>query len=87
LAPARGPIAAVTVSGRRTNRRTTPDRDLIIALVSPRCRSGAAPRTLIPGKKYLDAKDDTFAKAGKVGLWTKADAQTSFDNFRAKELE
>ncbi|MCI0705242.1 MAG: DUF1080 domain-containing protein [Planctomycetia bacterium] len=39
------------------------------------------------GKKYLDAKDDTFPKAGKVGLWTKADAQTSFDNFQAKELK
>jgi hypothetical protein len=39
----------------------------------------------LDGKKYLDAKDDTFTKAGKVGLWTKADAQTSFDNFRVKE--
>jgi hypothetical protein len=33
------------------------------------------------GKKYLDVKDDTFKKAGKVGLWTKADAQTRFDDF------
>ena len=41
----------------------------------------------VDGKKYLDAKDGTFTKAGKVGLWTKADAQTSFDNFRAKELK
>jgi hypothetical protein len=41
----------------------------------------------LDGKKYLDAKDDTFAKAGKVGVWTKADAQTSFDNFRVKELK
>jgi hypothetical protein len=41
----------------------------------------------LDGKKYLEAKDDTFTKAGKVGLWTKADAQTSFDNFRAKELK
>lgn len=41
----------------------------------------------VDGKKYLDAKDDTFAKAGKVGLWTKADAQTSFDDFRAKEFK
>ncbi len=41
----------------------------------------------VDGKKYLDAKDDTFAEAGKVGLWTKADAQTSFDDFRAKELK
>ena len=31
------------------------------------------------GKKLLEAADDTFAKAGKVGLWTKADAQTRFD--------
>ena len=41
----------------------------------------------VDGKKYLDAKDDTFTKAGKVGVWTKADAQTSFDNFQAKELK
>ena len=41
----------------------------------------------LDGKKHLDAKDDTFTKAGKVGLWTKADAQTSFDDFRAKELK
>lgn len=38
------------------------------------------------GKEHLKAKDDTFAKSGKVGLWTKADAQTYFDDFRAKEL-
>ena len=38
------------------------------------------------GKKQLEAKDDTFTKAGKVGLWTKADAQTYFDDFQAKEL-
>jgi hypothetical protein len=33
-------------------------------------------------KKVLEAKDDAFAKAGKVGLWTKADAQTYFDNLQ-----
>jgi hypothetical protein len=33
------------------------------------------------GKKMLDARDDTFTKAGKVGLWTKSDARTYFDNF------
>jgi hypothetical protein len=32
------------------------------------------------GKKYLDAKDTTFKEAGKIGLWTKADAQTHFDD-------
>jgi hypothetical protein len=32
------------------------------------------------GKLYLDVQDDTFPAAGKVGLWTKADAQTYFAN-------
>ncbi|MBI3465826.1 MAG: DUF1080 domain-containing protein [Planctomycetes bacterium] len=31
------------------------------------------------GKLHLDVKDDTFTSGGKVGLWTKADAVTSFD--------
>jgi hypothetical protein len=35
----------------------------------------------LDGKKYLEAKDSTFPMAGKVGLWTKADAQTNFDDF------
>jgi hypothetical protein len=38
----------------------------------------------LDGKKLLDAKDDTIAKAGKVGLWTKADAVTYFDDFRVQ---
>jgi hypothetical protein len=36
----------------------------------------------LDGKKYLEVKDDTFPKAGKVGLWTKADAQTRFDDLK-----
>lgn len=32
------------------------------------------------GKLHLDAKDDAIKGAGKIGLWTKADAQTYFDN-------
>lgn len=31
-------------------------------------------------KKYLDAKDDTFPEPGKIGLWSKADAQSHFDD-------
>jgi hypothetical protein len=41
---------------------------------------------LLDGKKQLEVKDDAFAKAGKVGLWTKADAHTYFDDFQAKEI-
>jgi hypothetical protein len=38
----------------------------------------------LDGKKMLDAKDDTFTKAGKVGLWSKSDAQTHFDEFQVR---
>jgi hypothetical protein len=34
----------------------------------------------VDGKKYLEAKDDTFKEAGKIGLWTKADASSAFDD-------
>lgn len=33
-------------------------------------------------EKQFDGKDTTIAKAGKVGMWTKSDAQTHFDNFQ-----
>lgn len=34
-------------------------------------------------KKRLEVKDDTFPKAGMIGLWTMADACSSFDNLQA----
>ena len=34
------------------------------------------------GTKVLDATDDTFKDAGRVGLWTKADSVIQFDDFR-----
>jgi hypothetical protein len=38
----------------------------------------------LDGKKYLQAKDSTFPEAGKVGLWSKSDAQTHFDAFEVR---
>ncbi len=35
----------------------------------------------LDGEKLLESDDDTFTKSGGVGLWTKADAATSFDDF------
>jgi hypothetical protein len=32
------------------------------------------------GKKYLDVHDSTFPEAGKIGLWSKSDAQSHFDD-------
>jgi hypothetical protein len=34
------------------------------------------------GKHLFDVEDKTFAEAGKVGVWTKADSVTLFDDFR-----
>jgi len=36
--------------------------------------------------KYLDVRDGTFTEPGKVGLWTKADAQTQFDDLSVRTL-
>lgn len=36
---------------------------------------------LFNGKKLFDVEDETFKDAGKVGLWTKADSVTLFDDF------
>jgi hypothetical protein len=33
------------------------------------------------GKKVIKAKDESFKDTGKVGLWTKADSLTLFDDF------
>jgi hypothetical protein len=38
------------------------------------------------GKHTLEITNDTFAKPGKVGFWTKADAVTSFDQLKIVAL-
>jgi uncharacterized protein YfiM (DUF2279 family) len=38
----------------------------------------------LDGKKLLEAKDSAIQKAGKIGLWTKADAQSHFDNLEVE---
>jgi hypothetical protein len=37
----------------------------------------------LDGKKIWDVTDETFTGPGKIGLWSKADAQTHFDEFKA----
>jgi hypothetical protein len=32
-------------------------------------------------------EDDTFTDAGKVGLWTKADSVTSFDDLKIESYD
>jgi hypothetical protein len=38
------------------------------------------------GKILFEARDETFARAGRVGLWTKADSVTHFDDLRCEKL-
>jgi hypothetical protein len=42
--------------------------------------SGTRITCYLDGTKYLETDDSTFADAGKIGLWSKADAQSYFDD-------
>jgi hypothetical protein len=39
------------------------------------------------GRKLFDVENDAFTKAGKVGLWTKADSVTYFDDLKVSSLD
>lgn len=43
--------------------------------------------TFLNGTKLFDVEDGTFTGAGKVGLWTKADSYTLFDDLTITELK
>jgi hypothetical protein len=39
----------------------------------------------LDGQKHLEAEDTTFPEAGKIGLWSKADARSYFDDLTVSE--
>jgi hypothetical protein len=43
-------------------------------------------RVYFNGQKVIEAKDSTFSAGGKVGLWTKADSVTYFDDLTVSPL-
>jgi len=43
--------------------------------------AGAHFVVIADGQKALEWDDETFTQAGKVGVWTKADSVTLFDDF------
>jgi hypothetical protein len=43
--------------------------------------SGKKIRVLLNGKAYIEMEDDRIGGAGAVGVWTKADSVTLFDDF------
>jgi hypothetical protein len=71
-----------TVNGRRTERKRAR-----VTVASNRWHTlrvdfqGNHFVVTLDGKQALDWNDETFTDAGKVGLWTKADSVTSFDDF------
>lgn len=48
---------------------------------------GADIRCYLDDQLHLQAKDDTFAASGKIGLWTKSDAVSYFDDLAVMELQ
>ena len=43
-------------------------------------------RVLLDGKTYIEVDDKHIGGAGSVGVWTKADSVTVFDDFRAEAI-
>jgi hypothetical protein len=43
--------------------------------------AGKSIKVSLNGKKYIDVQDSRISGAGAVGMWTKADSVTAFDDF------
>ena len=43
--------------------------------------AGKQIKVALDGKTYIDVEHDRFSNAGAVGVWTKADSVTAFDDF------
>jgi hypothetical protein len=71
-----------TVNGRRTERKRAN-----VSVPSNRWHTlrvdfqGNVFGVTLNGQKVFDWSDDTFKDVGRVGLWTKADSVTMFDDF------
>lgn len=49
--------------------------------------TGKRMRVLLNGKIHIDIEDNHIDGAGSVGIWTKADSVTAFDNFSFGEIK
>ena len=71
-----------TVNGRRTEKKRVNVKVAPNQWHTIRVDFQAAHFTVtFDGKKAIEWDDDTFKDAGKVGVWTKADSVTLFDDF------
>src|SRR5215467_13090913 len=71
-----------TINGRRTEKKRTSTKVASNAWHTLRVDfQGNHFSVTYDGKKAIEWDDDTFKEAGKVGVWTKADSITLFDDF------
>src|SRR5215469_3221662 len=71
-----------TINGRRTEKKRTNTKVTSNQWHTLRVDfQGNHFTVTFDGKKAIDWTDDTFKEAGKVGVWTKADSVTLFDDF------
>src|SRR5438270_3152392 len=71
-----------TINGRRTEKKRTNMKVATNTWHTFRADfAGNHFSVTLDGKKAIDWDDDTFKDAGKVGVWTKADSVTLFDDF------
>ncbi len=71
-----------TINGRRTEKKRTNMKVASNVWHTIRVDFAANHFTVTcDGKKAIEWDDDTFKDAGKVGVWTKADSVTLFDDF------
>ena len=71
-----------TINGRRTEKKRTNMKVASNVWHTIRADFAANHFTVTcDGKKAIEWDDTTFGAAGKVGVWTKADSVTLFDDF------
>jgi len=71
-----------TISGRRTEKKRAGMKVAANQWHTLRVDfEGSHFRVSLNGQKALDWDDETFKDSGKVGVWTKADSVTEFDDF------
>jgi hypothetical protein len=71
-----------TINGRRTEKKRTNTKVASNAWHTLRVDfQGSHFTVTFDGKKAIEWDDGTFKEAGKVGVWTKADSVTLFDDF------
>jgi hypothetical protein len=71
-----------TINGRRTEKKRTSMKVASNQWHTLRVEfQGNHFTVTLDGQKALDWDDETFKDAGKVGVWTKADSVTLFDDF------